>query len=322
MEERFKRYIEGNINIEDLEILRRDVDHLSDNELSNYIDECGHDASFSQADVKKLQAKIMGEIGHKQKKNAVKRIYASCAAALIPIILALGFIIFLKSREIYECRELLAKQVEICTGRGEYISAVLPDGSRANIGPESTLSYKVGTFCGEERAIDFSGEGDFKIAKVPNSSFVLLSKNLKIQVLGTEFSVYSRSGSPNSEVYLDKGSIQLTALTSNICKLMKPGETAIINNLTGGIQMFGADSNVKRTAGQDIIYFSSTPLSQVADKIELYYGRDVMVEGDKGGISFTGSLPTNDIKQAAYILENTLNIEFAVDESNDRYVIR
>lgn len=322
MKERLKKYIEGHIKFEEIEALQKEVESMSDSELNEYIDKLDCSISFQQNDIKNLQTKINNEINLKQKGRDTLRFFITCAASLIPFILILGIVILNKNKSIDQYKSVLAQKIEISTNKGEYVTTILPDGSKVYMGPESSLSYILGEFNKEERRIQYSGEGDFKIVKVPESSFFLYSSDFKIQVIGTEFSVFSRSSYPNTEIYLDKGSIQLTALASNISKMMQPGETAIINNMTGGIQLFEENSNIKRIAGQDVMYFTSSSLYDVAEGIELYYGYDVIIEKNKRNISFTGSLPTNDFDQVAYILENTLNIEITIDDESKKCIIK
>lgn len=321
MEDRLKKFKEGRMDVEELSLFKSEIESLTDDELDSLIDKAGSDVVFSQSDITNIQKKLNKEINSNRRRTVFYRLFAGCAAVLIPVIIVCGYIIFNKNKTIQLYDSIISRQIVIETVRGEYMTTVLPDGSRVYMGPESSLSYSIAAFGPEERHVLYSGEGNFSIAKIPNSSFVLSAPDFKIKVLGTEFSILSRKDKENSEIYLDKGSIQLISLDSDYRRIMNPGETATISRATGDMKIYDANSNFRRTVGQAIMYFSSSPLTDVASKMELYYGYDVIVNDNLKDVSFTGSLPTDNIWQATFILENTLNIKFTKDDTCKRFFI-
>lgn len=321
MENRLKKFKEGRMDAEELNLLKKDVDSLTDEELDFLIDKSGSNIVFPQSDITEIQKNLNKEINFNKRKIIFYRLFAGCAVFFVLALVLCGYVISNKNKTIEQYNSMVSQRIEIKTIRGEYITTVLPDGSKIHMGPESSLSYVIADFGSEERHIRYYGEGNFSIAKIPNSSFTLSSYDFKINVLGTEFSILTRNDKENSEIYLDQGAIQLVSLSSNYKRIMKPGETAIICKKTGDIRILDINSDYRKTVGQSIMYFSSSSLKEVASQIELYYGYDVIINENLLNVCFTGSLPTNNIEQTAFILENTLNIKFSKDDTCKKYFL-
>lgn len=300
---------------------KNNIDLLSDEELDKYLNDCDSDLDFTDSDIDSLQSRLNDEIKEDRSRIFIHRFYKICAAILLPLLLLCGGILVKYHGDIGRYESLLSKDINLETDNGESIVTVLPDGSQVEMGPKSNLTYCLGTFADDQRLISFAGEGSFKIAHLYGAPFTLKTASFEIEVLGTEFSVVSRQDEDNSEVYLEKGSIRLSALSSDQSFLMKPGEMAILSQKSGNIQLV-RDHSVKRRAGLPVIFFDSSPIVEISEKIKLYYGVEVLGGEQIENVSFTGSLPTNNLSQLIFVLETTLKISINYDEASNTLTMK
>lgn len=298
----------------ELDTIVNDMDDMSISRIIDSMDPTDRDFNFSQSDLMQGQQRLASDIKDLNRRRRLYKISAVGAAILLPLTAVLVVMLFHSTYKMHQLDNMLSQRLTLVTANGETLHTLLPDGSTVTMGPKSTLSYSLASFYSDRRKINYQGEGSFSITKVPDKTFVLESSNFEIEVLGTEFSLLSRDEKANAEIYLAAGSIQLTALQSDESIIMKPGETAILSKATGAIALHDANTPYRRTAGQSTIYFKSASINSVAHDIETYYGYKVHHRANLEMASFTGSLPTDNLNQAVYILENTLRVKITVDE--------
>ncbi|WP_289765766.1 FecR family protein [Bacteroides acidifaciens] len=317
MKNRIRKFKDGKICSDELIRFKKEIDLMTDEELDKCLNNCESNLIFTNSDIDAMQDRLNEEIKTEKRQIVLHRFFKACVAVMLPAILLSSFWAFNFYRDLKQYESIIYRNITIGTDNGETSMTILPDGSKIIMGPQSTLSYNIGTFNLENREIKYDGEGYFSIKKNTEAPFKLKVSDLEIKVLGTRFSLYAREDKNSTEVYLEEGSLQLTSFISDSKKLLCPGETAVIHNETGEIEIVDDTSDYRRTAGQSIIYFKSSSLSNVAKDLELYYGKDVIVGKDIEHIQFTGSLPTNNLQQVIFVLENTLNISISINEAEN-----
>lgn len=303
------RHFDDEIRLDDLMEMKRSVDGMSDEDIYNMISRPQQDSfEFSQSDVTRLQERINDDI-HKERRNKILRnLSVACAVIAIPLLVAGTYLFYTKTVDNQGINPFYAGEISIKTGYGENSETTLPDGSEVRLGPGSTLSYAMTSFNDSIRHISYNGDGFFDIAKCDDVPFTIDVNTFEIKVLGTSFSVRSRDYKEYSEIYLRDGSIQLTSGLTRLQYKMKPGELAVINNNTGDIEIQPAsDSNA--LSAQPVLIFKSTRLKDIITEIKTYYNIDISIsDKETASRKFTGSVPTNDIEQALYILGTAMQV--------------
>lgn len=303
------RLTEDEINYDDLMEKKQSVDSLSDEDIYSIISTPQHgNFEFSQSDVTRLQERINDDILRERRNRIVKRFSIACAAVIIPLLIAGTFLFYQSTGKDLNDNPFYAGEMSITTGNGEHSVTRLPDGSEVKLGPGSSLTYAMSSFNDKIRHISYTGDGYFDIARRDNVPFTINVNRFEIKVLGTSFSVRSRNYKEFSEIYLNDGSIQLTSYLTQHQYEMKPGELALINNTTGAIDIQpAADSNA--LSAQPVLIFRSTELKDLVIDLKTYYNIDIQITDiETGSRKFTGSVPTDDIEQALYILETAMQV--------------
>ncbi len=101
---------------------------------------------------------------------------------------------------------------------------ILSDGSKVFLNVGSSMKYPV-VFDGKERKVEITGEAYFEVAKNPSKKFVVVSRNISTEVLGTEFNINAYPDENTSNVTLLEGSVKVKKQDMNI--ILKPGEQVV-----------------------------------------------------------------------------------------------
>ena len=150
-------------------------------------------------------------------------------------------------------------------GQTTYFS--LEDSTEVILNSNSTLKVPRFGFGSEARQVQLQGEAEFNVTHTHNHSRfrVMMGDGYQIEVLGTEFTAYSRA--EGKRVYLSKGKVKLE-LPQGKHLYMKPGSHFSATQ-EGSINITEpVDKEEVLTDLAQTFYFDNTPLSEVALQIE------------------------------------------------------
>ena len=165
------------------------------------------------------------------------------------------------------------------TAYGEVKSFVLQDGSRVVLNANSTLTVPRFDFGKDTREVWLTGEAEFSVKHLSsNRRFIVRTPDqLEVQVLGTEFMVYSRS--KGSKVVLNKGKVQLRSLKQQNVKplIINPGDVVTVSK-QGSLSLSRHQSVATHTGWKDHHFiFENTPVSQIADQLNEVFGVRIII---------------------------------------------
>ncbi len=206
---------------------------------------------------------------------------------------------------------------EYHTGFRQTEAILLPDGSTVLLNANSKLSHQRFGFGYFSRNVHLSGEAEFKIKHtIDNQKFIVLTPDdSKVTVLGTEFTVYTRSN--ETSVVLNKGVVMLSNAVSPVPKTMKPGEQATITN-AGPIQLKTVETAKleSQTKWQEhSMEFNQTPLSVVVNQLRKTFGVEIFLANDNlKNRQLTGSFKAKDPDELLEVLSEMMNIKINVND--------
>ena len=167
------------------------------------------------------------------------------------------------------------QQTQFQTAFGEHKTIQLPDGSNVKLNGNSSIHYASEWNTTDDREIWISGEGFFDVTHTSNHQpFVVhTNESVDVRVLGTRFNVKVRN--QKTEVMLEEGKVRLQMgnQSERDTLTMKPGElvTLMKNDLKKETIVASRYASWK----DNKLYFSETPLSEVAKILEDTYGFEV-----------------------------------------------
>jgi ferric-dicitrate binding protein FerR (iron transport regulator) len=204
------------------------------------------------------------------------------------------------------------------TSYGMTKNILLEDGSEVTLNANSTLRVPKDLITNEVREVWLEGEGFFSIAKRPNYvRFLVHANNVNVEVLGTKFNVNNRRG--NTEVVLSEGSVKLTSdlqEKNNAVLYMKPGDMVSLSQRDAIFKRKVVVPEKYSAWQSNKLVFEDTPLYEVAQKIEDYYGVQIVIQ-DKtiADRQLTGTLPNNDLGIVLKSLSASHNLSIQREEN-------
>ncbi len=204
---------------------------------------------------------------------------------------------------------------------GKRSEITLADGTHIWLNSGSQLSYPT-EFKSNSREVYLSGEAFFDVKHDKEKPFYVITRDIKIKVLGTSFNVTSYEEDNTIQTVLVKGKVlvgknQLFAKTLDLI----PGERMTYNKNNKDLTKDQVDVKLYASWVNGYLIFESLPITEVYKKLERYYNRNIITESGLDKITFSGKL---DLKNK---VEDVLeNISFAssvrVSESNGTYFIK
>jgi hypothetical protein len=210
---------------------------------------------------------------------------------------------------------------QIIIPNGKRSDIILADGTHIWLNSGSQLSYPT-KFKSSSREVYLLGEALFEVKANPDQPFYVITKDVKIKVLGTIFNVSSYAEDNTVQTVLLKGKVtagknRLFAATMEL----NPGERLTYDKSNEQLTRDKVDVQLYVSWINGYLVFKDTPITEVYMKLERYYNQDISVESGLEKITFSGKLDLKDnLKE---VLEN---IAFAssvnLQENNGKYVIK
>jgi ferric-dicitrate binding protein FerR (iron transport regulator) len=168
---------------------------------------------------------------------------------------------------------------EYRTGYGEVKPLTLPDGSRVVMNANSTLRVPRFGFGKKDREVVLNGEAKFSVLHTQSHQrfIVRTPQQLAVEVLGTEFVVFSRQR--GSKVVLNTGKVTLWVPDKGLAKPLAivPGDVVTIEP-AGGVQIkHGQAVKMHHAWEEKRFVFVNTSVREITDMLKENYGIRVLV---------------------------------------------
>ena len=174
-----------------------------------------------------------------------------------------------------------AQPVELAAPAGTTVSRTLPDGSTVTLHGDTRLTYprtfaSVSFLEDERRVVRLEGEAYFEV-EAAGRPFVVQTPSVRVEVVGTAFSVRSRPGEANeAHVALAEGRLRVAALSApDSSYTLEPGQAATLN--VDGRLAAARDTSIDRLLAWRHGGFAATarPLPALAQALERRFGRPI-----------------------------------------------
>jgi ferric-dicitrate binding protein FerR (iron transport regulator) len=196
-------------------------------------------------------------------------------AAAILLIPVLGFLLYTLSEKRTESLKyagLAVDSLEIVTPVGSRTVVHLSDGSEVHLNYGSKLKYPQ-FFSGNTREVILTGEGYFNVFHNPEKPFIVKTRKLNVQALGTAFNVLAYPTNDFIETTLVNGKVVLIQNNANgtaqYIGTMAPGQhvnynfkTDVISSTKGNIEKYIAWKDGKLVLDNESIVAIANKLSR------------------------------------------------------------
>ena len=163
------------------------------------------------------------------------------------------------------------ERMEVSTPAGTTTSITLSDGTQVLLSANSRLEYSK-SFSTDKREVKLVGEARFNVAKDAERPFIVHTRQLQTQVLGTVFDVKAYPQT-SADVTLYEGKVEVS-LNGDAPQLMQPGEQASISK-EGKLQLAKASEETGKWAEGEFA-FDNRDLKSVMQEIGSWYNISVV----------------------------------------------
>lgn len=163
----------------------------------------------------------------------------------------------------------------LSTPLGGKFQIVLADGTKVWLNAKSTLAFPK-IFFGDTRRVKVTGEVYFEVSPDRNKPFIVNTKEMDIQVLGTSFNVSTYEDNAYPTISLIEGGVQVkTALSiSNLV----PGQRASIENNQINVAAFDIESEIAWK--NDYFLFKNKNIKEIMNDLARWYDAEVEYQGE------------------------------------------
>ncbi len=280
------KWLSNDLNPEELQELKKLPEY---DDYKNIVDGLTYFKAPS-FDLKPSLEKTLSKIYRPKKAKVINLkpiVYTFTAAASILLIIGLFF-----------------NTVSYTADPGRQLAVVLPDGSSVDLNAASTLTHQR-FFWSQNRKITLDGEAYFKV--ISGANFTVATKLGKIEVLGTQFNVKSRSNEFRVGCY--EGKVRVST-QDNQQKILQKGNGVSLKNKKL-IDETIVDQQPLWKKGESI--FNSTPLINVLDELERQYNITFSRDQIDQNQLFTGGFNYKDLNIALESVLVPMGIEYVVN---------
>jgi ferric-dicitrate binding protein FerR (iron transport regulator) len=224
-------------------------------------------------------------------------------AAIILVILIPSFFIF---------RTLIRpvqKQLEASLTVRE---SKLPDGTSVTLNKGARLEYP-SSFRGKIRNVKLRGEAYFEVKHDNAKPFIIISNNVRVEVLGTSFYMNTNAANNTMEVILNSGSVAVYFEDHKENSLfLAPGEKAEINPGQEKMEKdLNTDPNYRAWMTQRFIYNNTPLVTIVADLNKVYHANIRIVTPSVANCLVTATFDHQSVEAILHVIQATLDLNIS-----------
>lgn len=256
-------------------------------------------------DWRTIQNRMMEQLQQDvQRKQRTLSFFRYAAILLVMIAVPALVYIFSSARQISPL-----VYTTVAADYGQISKVVLPDSTVIWVNSGSTIKYN-NQFSASNRNIELIGEAFFKVHKNKDLPLVVASEDLRVKVLGTEFSVSAYPEEKNIQVVLEKGKVELT--TSSRAELkqeMKPGELVSYTKVNKEMVLSTVNTGLFTSWKDGIINIYNLPLSELVIKLEKRFNQKFEVDDEVKNLHYTFTIKNEELNSILSLMEKITPVD-------------
>ena len=195
----------------------------------------------------------------------------------------------------------------VVTPRGGQYQMILADGTKVWLNAASSLRFPT-AFSGKSRMVHLEGEAYFEVARNAKMPFVITTKKMNVDVLGTHFNVSAYDDEEVVSTTLLEGSVRLTVDAKKAT--LKPGEQAVIGKSQKLlVNMVNVEDAIAWKNGYFV--FDNENIQSIMRKVARWYDVSIVYKGNIDQKEFGGTVSRfNSVSSVLKSLEMTGTVHF------------
>jgi len=205
---------------------------------------------------------------------------------------------------------------QLIVPKGKRSTLTFEDGSKIWVNAGSRVVYPV-VFADSEREVYIDGEVFFDISHDENRPFIIKSKEVQIEVLGTSFNFMAYESDKTNRIVLVDGSIKVKSESIQET-ILSPNEMYLYENNRSSIQKVNVDDYISWKTG--MYQYKSERLDLIMKRLSRYYGEEIECKKEIAHLKCTGKLDLkDDLRAVLKGISQTAPINYK--EENGKYLI-
>lgn len=188
-------------------------------------------------------------------------------------------------------KEDLSPYNQLVTPYGKRSEIIFSDGTKAWVNAGSKLTYPA-EFNKTQREIYVDGEIYIEVSEDKKRPFVIKTRQMDIEVLGTKFNVSAYETDKTNSVVLLSGSVGIFSNSSNKHLVLKPDQ--MYSDSDGSHTVKNVDAAIHVLWVQGLYQFQSENLSNIVTRLERYYGIPIECDTALSDLKCSGKLDLKD----------------------------
>lgn len=205
---------------------------------------------------------------------------------------------------------------ELTVPYGKKFQLVLSDGTHIFLNSGTKLKYPKAFSSKGNREVFLDGEAYFLVTKNKVNPFVVSTKEMNVQVLGTVFNVSSYKNEHNTSATLVEGSVAVyeagKKYTKNESKVIVPGQRASLKEEVFTVQEVNIKKHIAWT--EDKLYFVNDRFENIIKEMERHYNVEITNNYTAlNVVRYTGTFETETIIQILNTFKMNTQFEYQVE---------
>ena len=195
----------------------------------------------------------------------------------------------------------------------------MADGSKIWVNANTRVVYPV-TFDEKQREIYVDGEVYMEVYPDKERPFIVKSKKMDVQVLGTKFNISTYESNQEVSVVLVSGKVNVRT-DNSIETVLDPSDRLTYEKGTTDIKKVNVENYISWKDG--FYTFDNECFSIVLDKLSNYYGKKITYSGAVGSLRCSGSLNLDeDMIKVLTGLGSTMPIDFTIEREYISVIVK
>jgi ferric-dicitrate binding protein FerR (iron transport regulator) len=236
-------------------------------------------------------------------------------AAAVFLIITLGSLLYINRNQLFteptapqETFSAVFKQTE----KGQKRNIKLPDGSQVILNSASSLTIASDYSQGNTRTVYLKGEAFFEVEKNPEQPFLVIVDQVTTRVLGTSFNVDAYNTN-EVKVAVQTGKVQVSS--EDLSLDLIPNEMAVYKQHEG-ILKSRFDHLLTFGWKDGYLVFEKADFQTLVNKLELWYGVNITLKGEKPEDTFTASYHRESLETVLEGISFSGDFEYQLEDKN------
>ena len=202
-----------------------------------------------------------------------RKIWQRVAVACIIVVLSLA-----NYNMFHKQKQLSTQNFTVSAEKGQRAFVTLPDSTKVWLNSDTKISYPA-DYGMKERNVALMGEAYFEVAKNPDKRFIVETKGMQVEALGTAFNINAYKNDNKIIASLFSGSVRVSY--EDHVTILKPHESVKVDLLTRDFFQY-EDNNMKNIAlwRENEITFDGESLEEIAHIINRLYNTTIYIEDE------------------------------------------